>query len=68
MNSIKRRPPGVMILSACAVIGSCRSATLNQLKIKRRCDTIERPQRQTTFPVDEPAHGCVIDTCILGDA
>jgi hypothetical protein len=41
---------------------------LNQLKIERRCDTIKRPQRQTTFPVDEPAHGCVIDTGIFGDA
>jgi hypothetical protein len=57
-----------MILSACAVSGSRRSATVNQLKIERRCDTIKRPQRQTTFPVDEPAHGCVIDTGIFGDA
>jgi hypothetical protein len=57
-----------MSLSACAVSGSRRSATLNQLKIERRCDTIERAQRQATFPVDEPRHGCVIDTSILGDA
>jgi hypothetical protein len=57
-----------MILSACAVIGSRRSATLNQLKIERRCYTIKRAQRQATFPADEPAHGCVIDTGILGDA
>jgi len=47
---------------------SCRPATGDKLEFKRRRNSIKRSQRQTTFPVDEPAHGCVIDTGIFGDA
>jgi len=41
---------------------------LNQLKVEHRGNTIKRRQRQPAFPVDEPGHGCVIYTGILGDA